>query len=70
MDQHEFSTANTVDDGATAGAGIRQLPTSRVVDTNDAHRVIVDHWLRRAIDGIRVMYLDDDERRHVAEQIF
>ncbi|RQY09180.1 hypothetical protein DF117_35480 [Burkholderia stagnalis] len=70
MDQHDFYTANTVDDGATAEQRIRQLPTSRVVDTNDAHRVIVDHWLRRAIDGIRVMHLDDDERRRVAKQLF
>ncbi|RQR52922.1 hypothetical protein DIE19_27410, partial [Burkholderia sp. Bp9126] len=30
---------------------------------NDAHRVIADDWLRRAIDGIRAMHLDDDERR-------
>ncbi|WP_177318353.1 MULTISPECIES: hypothetical protein [Burkholderia] len=27
-------------------------------------------WLRLAIDGIRVMHFDDDERRRVAKQLF
>ncbi|RQY09066.1 hypothetical protein DF117_35615 [Burkholderia stagnalis] len=70
MDQHEFSTANTVDDDATAGAGIRQLPASTAAGANDEHRVVADDWLRHAIDGIRTMHLDDDERQRVAKQIF
>lgn len=70
MDQHEFSTANTVDDDATAGAGIRQLPASTAAGANDEHRVVADDWLRHAIDGIRTMHLDDDERQRVAKQMF
>ncbi|WP_304991262.1 hypothetical protein [Burkholderia plantarii] len=38
--------------------------------TTDEHRVIVDRWLRRAINGIRVMHLDDDERRLVVRELF
>ncbi|MCA8067329.1 hypothetical protein [Burkholderia sp. AU38729] len=57
-------------DGATAGAGMRQLPASVAAVTNDEHRVIADDWLRRAITGIRVMLLDDDERRRVAKHLF
>ncbi|TCW78742.1 hypothetical protein C5O80_31070 [Burkholderia sp. SRS-46] len=70
MDQHEFSNANTVNDGATASAGIRQLPVSTAAAANDEHHAIADEWLRRAIDGIRAMCLDDDERRRVAERLF
>ncbi|RQY68674.1 hypothetical protein [Burkholderia stagnalis] len=70
MDQHEIYATNGTDDGATAGAGIRQLPASTAAVKNDAHRVIADDWLRRAIDGIRAMHLDDDERRRVAKQLF
>ncbi|AIO43516.1 MULTISPECIES: hypothetical protein [Burkholderia] len=70
MDQHEIYAANTVDDGATAGTRIRQLPSSTTATTNEEHRVIADDWLRRAIDGIRVMHLNDDERRRVAERLF
>ncbi|RQX94952.1 hypothetical protein [Burkholderia stagnalis] len=70
MDQHEFYTANTVDDGATASAGSRQLPALTAASPNDEHRVIADDWLRRAVDGIRVMHLDDDERRRVAREAF
>jgi hypothetical protein len=50
--------------------GIRQLPASTEAAANDEHRVIADDWLRRAIDGIRVMHFNDDERRRVAKQIF
>jgi hypothetical protein len=70
LDQHEIYAANTVDDGATAGTRIRQLPSSTTATTNEEHRVIADDWLRRAIDGIRVMHLNDDERRRVAERLF
>lgn len=37
---------------------------------HDKHRVIADAWLRRAIDGIRQMHLNEDVRREVAERIF
>ncbi|WP_070106375.1 hypothetical protein [Burkholderia plantarii] len=67
MDQHEISTATGADDNAMAKAGGRQLPAAA---TNDEHRVIADDWQRRAIGGIRVMHLDDDERRRVAEELF
>ncbi|KWN16829.1 hypothetical protein WM21_10190 [Burkholderia ubonensis] len=70
MDQHDISTANGADDSATAGAGIRQLPASTAAVTNDEHRVIADDWLRRAIGGIHVMHLDDDERQRVARELF
>ncbi|ELW9530782.1 hypothetical protein [Burkholderia cenocepacia] len=56
--------------GATASAGIRQLPASTAAVTKDKHRAIADDWLRHAITGIRVMHLDDDERRRVAKQLF
>jgi hypothetical protein len=36
----------------------------------DEHRAIADAWLRRAIDGIRQMHLDEDVRREVAGRIF
>ncbi|HDR9047686.1 MULTISPECIES: hypothetical protein [Burkholderia] len=70
MDQHEIYAANRAGDDATDGAGIRQLPASTTAVTNDEHRVIADDWLRRAIGGIRVMHLDDDERRRVARELF
>ncbi|KGB98599.1 hypothetical protein [Burkholderia cepacia] len=70
MNQHEISTANGTDDSATAGAGMRQLPASTAAAANDGHRAIADDWLRRAITGIRVMHLDDDERRRVARGLF
>ncbi|OXI15700.1 hypothetical protein [Burkholderia sp. AU15512] len=70
MDQHQIYAANGTGDGATAGAGMRQLPASVAAVTNDEHRVIADDWLRRAITGIRVMLLDDDERRRVAKHLF
>ena len=70
MDQHEIYAANRAGDDATAEPGIQQLPASTAAVKNDAHRVIANDWLRRAIDGIRAMHLDDDERRHVAEQLF
>ncbi|HEM7808772.1 hypothetical protein [Burkholderia multivorans] len=37
---------------------------------HDEHRVIADAWLRRAIDGIRQMHVDEGVRREVAERIF
>ncbi|MEX3634724.1 hypothetical protein [Paraburkholderia sp. BR14320] len=37
---------------------------------HDEHRVIADAWLRRAIDGIRHMHLDEDVCREVAGRIF
>ncbi|MBU9165743.1 hypothetical protein [Burkholderia multivorans] len=37
---------------------------------HDEHRVIVDAWLRRAIDGIQQMHRDEDVRREVAGTIF
>ncbi|KWD78419.1 hypothetical protein [Burkholderia ubonensis] len=70
MNQHEISTANGADDSATASAGIRQLLASLTAAANDEHRAIATDWLRRAIGGIRVMHLDDDERRLVAERLF
>ncbi|WP_175038123.1 hypothetical protein [Burkholderia contaminans] len=70
MDQHEIYAANGTDDGATADAGIRQLPASTMAAASDTHRVITDDWLRHAIDGIRAMHLDDDERRRVARELF
>ncbi|MBN3815105.1 hypothetical protein G3N57_00105 [Paraburkholderia sp. Se-20369] len=59
-----------MDDDATAGARIRQLPASTAAGANDEHRAIADNWLRRALDGIRTMHLDDDERRRVAGRLF
>ncbi|WP_155769843.1 hypothetical protein [Burkholderia vietnamiensis] len=70
LDQHEIYAANGTNDSATDSAGIRQLPASTAAVTNDEHRVIADDWLRRAIGGIRVMHLDDDERRRVARELF
>ncbi|WP_175735260.1 hypothetical protein [Burkholderia ambifaria] len=49
-------------------AALRTASTAAV--KNDAHRVIANDWLRRAIAGIRVMRLDDDERRRVARRLF
>ncbi|NTX26882.1 hypothetical protein HT746_07000 [Burkholderia pyrrocinia] len=46
------------------------MPASTAAGANGAHRVIVDHWLRRAIDGMRSMHLNDGERRRIAKQIF
>ncbi|KGB99493.1 hypothetical protein [Burkholderia cepacia] len=70
MNQHEISTANGTDDSAAASTGIRQLPTSNPTVANDVHRVIADDWLRGAIDGIRVMHFDDDERLRIARGLF
>ncbi|MCW3640073.1 hypothetical protein [Burkholderia cenocepacia] len=70
MDQHDIYAANGTDDGGTASAGIRQLPASPAAVKNDAHRAIAGDWLRRAIGGIRVMHLDDDERQRVASELF
>jgi hypothetical protein len=70
LDQHEFSAANGTDDVATTSAGIRQWSASTAAASNDEHRVVADDWLRHAIDGIRTMHLDDDDRRRVAKQIF
>jgi hypothetical protein len=36
----------------------------------DAHRAIANEWLRRAIDGIKEMHLNDDVRREVAGRLF
>ncbi|WP_198351880.1 hypothetical protein [Burkholderia ubonensis] len=46
------------------------MPASTAAVTNDEHRVIADDWLRRAIGGIHVMHLDDDERQRVARELF
>jgi len=70
LDQHEIYAANGIDDDATAEPGIQQLPASTAAVKNNAHRVIANDWLRRAIAGIRVMHLDDDERRRVARRLF
>ena len=37
---------------------------------HDAHRVIADEWLRRAINGIQQMHLNEDARREVARRLF
>ena len=37
---------------------------------HDAHRVIADAWVARAIAGIQQMHLDEDVRRDVAKGIF
>ncbi|MCP2086290.1 UNVERIFIED_ORG: hypothetical protein J2Y81_002307 [Paraburkholderia sediminicola] len=37
---------------------------------HDAHRVISDEWLQRAIAGIRQMHLNEDARREVAQRLF
>jgi hypothetical protein len=37
---------------------------------HDEHRAIADAWLRRTIDGIRQMHLNEDVRREVAGRIF
>lgn len=37
---------------------------------HEEHRAIADTWLRRAIAGIRQMYVDEDVRREVARGIF
>jgi hypothetical protein len=37
---------------------------------HDEHRVIADAWLRRAIDGIRQMHLNEDVRREVTKRLF
>ena len=37
---------------------------------HDAHRVIADEWLQRAIAGIREMHTDEDARREVAKRLF
>ncbi|WP_034199685.1 MULTISPECIES: hypothetical protein [Burkholderia] len=70
MDQHDISTANYVDGSATASAGIRQLSSAALANTNDEHRAISDTWLRRAIAGIQQMHLNDGARRVVAERLF
>ncbi|NIF41576.1 hypothetical protein F3J14_11910 [Burkholderia sp. Tr-862] len=70
FDQHEIDAAHESDDGTAAGAGIRQWPASMATVTIDKHPAIANDWLRRAVDGIRVMHLYDDERRRIAKQIF
>ncbi|RQQ07079.1 hypothetical protein DF107_31510 [Burkholderia stagnalis] len=70
MDQHDIYTATATYDSATAGAGIRQLSAATAATANNAHRAIADDWLHHALAGIRVMHLDDDERRRVAKQLF
>ncbi|WLE58854.1 hypothetical protein GIY62_17365 [Burkholderia plantarii] len=70
LNQHEISTTNTASDGATTEAGSWQLPASTAAATNNEHRVIVDNWLRCAIDGICTMHLDNNERRRVAKRLF
>jgi len=47
-------------------------PATRPADCqHDAHRVIADEWLLRAIDGIRQqMHHDEDVRREVAKRLF
>ncbi|WP_345817823.1 hypothetical protein AAGS40_29905 (plasmid) [Paraburkholderia sp. PREW-6R] len=50
-----------------------RLPNSAAaptVEQHDSHRVIADEWLRRAIDGIREMHLNENVRREVAKRIF
>ncbi|MCP2089639.1 UNVERIFIED_ORG: hypothetical protein J2Y81_005726 [Paraburkholderia sediminicola] len=37
---------------------------------HDAHRVIADEWLQRAIAGIQQMHWDEVARREVAQRLF
>jgi hypothetical protein len=37
---------------------------------HDAHRTIVNEWLRRAIGGIKEMHGNEDTRREVAQKLF
>jgi hypothetical protein len=47
------------------------ISTARRPDLqHDAHRVIADEWIQRAITGIQQMHLNEDLRRNVAKRIF
>lgn len=49
---------------------LRNPETGQADRQHDAHRSIADKWLRRVIDGIRQMHLNDDVRREVAGRLF
>ncbi|HEF5786152.1 hypothetical protein KGP65_05090 [Burkholderia multivorans] len=51
-------------------AQMRNSMTAPLDRPHDEHRAIAGTWLRRAIDGIRQMHVDDDVRRAVAGRIF